>query len=564
MNQSLGLFSLPCEFLLRLTFCFSAGYKKMNPLPFNIDLLLPTPEMVKYLMPITALDTMDGKTKNFHSKGLFSVEIFGKSGEERRSRSFSYIDLKLPIFHPIIYKSLGDIKALYAAIISGQGWAKWDEDLKDFVKSTAIDGYTGYAFFMEHYKEIVFEERPSFKREANIAVINKYRNNSTTRYLLILPAGLRDFQYDKTGKPSQDEVNQLYRSALSISNMATEELLSRNPESLNELRYRLQLVLYEIYDHFKSLLEGKKKLVLGKWASRRIENGTRNVITSMNMDVNYLGDARTIGVNQTVIGLYQFMKAALPLSVYNIKNGFLQNVFPESNASALLVNKKTLKKEIVNLDPKNYDQWMTNEGLEQTITSFAMEEGRFSPLETQNHYFGLIYRGPDNTYRLFQDIDDLPKNLNKEDVSPITICQLFYLSVFEIANKLPLYVTRYPVINYGSTYPSFVYLKTTVKTETRTALDSNWNKTETIAYQFPIDGEQFVDSMSPHPTKLGRLGADFDGDMISANIVYTEEAIEEVKKLLLSPKFYIGPNGKMYFSASTDILNHTLNYMTSD
>jgi hypothetical protein len=50
--------------------------------------------------------------------------------------------------------------------------------------------------------------------------------------------------------------------------------------------------------------------------------------------------------------------------------------------------------------------------------------------------------------------------------------------------------------------------------------------------------------------------------MASGNIVYTEEAIQEVNKLLKSRMYYIGPNGKINFSASTDTVNYLLASMT--
>lgn len=535
----------------------------MKQVPFNIDLLLPTSYTVSTLRPITVLDTMEGKTRNFHPNGLFSTSIFGKVGEEKRSRSFSYIDLRIAIFHPILFKAVSDLKQLYADILSGKGYAVWDEEQRDLIKSNPIDGMTGYSFFMEHYPNIVFEKRGGYRREANIALINKYRTNSFSQYLLVLPAGLRDYEYDDNGKPSQDEVNILYRSALSISNIITTDIVTSDITALNGPRYRLQLVINEIYEHYKGLLSGKKKLILAKWASRKIANGTRNVITSMVDNVQKLNDPAAIGFNQTVIGLYQFLKASLPISIYHIRNKYLPFVFSNSSPTAILVNKKTLKKEIVPINAKAFDAWMTVEGLEQTITQFEMEEIRSTPLAIGNHYFGLIYKGPDGTFRIFQDIDDLPKERSKTDVSPLTFSQLLYLSVYKAAEKLPIFATRYPVINYGSCYPSMVYLKTTVVAERREELDDQWQRTGDIVYQFPIDNEQYFDSMSIHPSHLARAGADHDGDMMAANIVYTEESIKEVCKLLQSRKYYIGPNGKFYFSGSNDVVQTTLDYITS-
>ena len=97
----------------------------MNPqlAPFNIDLLIPTANDLKTLRPVTALDIMQVNTRNFHSEGLFSIETFGKVGDARRNQTFGYINLGISVFHPIVFKALGDLKALYKEILSGKAYA---------------------------------------------------------------------------------------------------------------------------------------------------------------------------------------------------------------------------------------------------------------------------------------------------------------------------------------------------------------------------------------------------------------------------------------------------------
>ena len=56
-------------------------------LPFNISILELTDETLKYLKPVTSLDTFEGSSKNFHDDGLFSVSIFGKVGDPSRMRN---------------------------------------------------------------------------------------------------------------------------------------------------------------------------------------------------------------------------------------------------------------------------------------------------------------------------------------------------------------------------------------------------------------------------------------------------------------------------------------------
>lgn len=156
--------------------------------PFNIELFSPTDQDLRNIRPIKVLDIFAPSSKNFHPDGLFSIETFGKVGEERRNRMFSYIDLHVSVFHPIVFRALSDLKSLYADILSGKGYAIFDDGIKDFVKSTPVDGNTGFSFFMKHFKELKFEERPSAKREFNIKLINTYREKCTLNKLIVMPA----------------------------------------------------------------------------------------------------------------------------------------------------------------------------------------------------------------------------------------------------------------------------------------------------------------------------------------------------------------------------------------
>ena len=207
---------------------------------------------------------------------------------------------------------------------------------------------------------------------------------------------------------------------------------------------------------------------------------------------------------------------------------------------------------------------MSDEGLDKVITSFGEEVVRHKALEIEGHYVGLIYKGPDMTYRFMQDIAELPEGRSKDDVHPLTFCELMYLSVSKVANKYPLFVTRYPISGMGSIYPSKVFLKPTIDVEERSELDANWELKgpDDIAYQFPILGSGFVSTISPASTHLARLGADFDGDTVSANVLYMDESVLEVDKLLASTKYYIGTDGRINFSSDTDTVAFMMKNMT--
>lgn len=486
---------------------------KTSNIPFNIDILQVTPAIMANVRAITSLDSFQGLTDNFHPDGLYSTLTFGTVGSDARSTRYGYIDLKIGIFHPTIFNALTRLKSFYMDIVTSKEFAIWDPDTHDFIKSNALEGHTGFQFFVEHWEDIEFPQRASITREQNILMIEKYKKVALTDKVIVLPAGLRDMEVDDGGRKSSDDINDLYYKMIAISNTINPSTVKISPEAYNSQRMSLQSTFVAIYEYLMAVIEGKKNLFMGKWASRKVFNGTRNVITGMNTVSSILGAPGNVGLNDTDMGIYQFVKGILPVTKYRLKNGFLSNVFTDISAPALLTNRKTLLSERVDLDTESYNQWTTNEGLDSVITAFKEPTIRSIPIIVGGHYLGLVYKGPDGTFKFIHGIDDLPDDRKKEDCTPITLALLFYYAVYNVSHKYPGYVTRYPITGPGSIYPSHIHLKTTMKTEIRKELGEDWKPLGDgyIAYEFPTDSD-FFNSMSPHSCRLVKLGADFDGD----------------------------------------------------
>jgi hypothetical protein len=536
-----------------------------SSIPFNIALLDLTPNKIASIRPTRSLDIFEGNSGNFAEDGFFSVSTFGKVGDPRRNRRFSFIDIKIAVFHPAVYRAFVALKRMYAGILSGTEYVLWNDELGDFERADATSGKTGFAYFVKYWKQIKFAETKSVTRMQNILLLQNFKDKAMTNKIIVMPAGLRDIEVGDDGRTQEDEINGMYRTLLSISNTIAESTVANNPEVIDTARYTLQMKFIEIYETVERMIEGKKKLLLGKWATRAIMNGTRNVITAMDTSVPYLGGPGAATFNSTIVGLYQAAKAILPVTQYLLRNGFLSKVFQSVNTPATLVNKKTLAREQVLLKPAYFTQWMTDEGLEKVLTRFAEETLRDQPIEIDGRYLGLIYKGPDGTFRFLQDISELPEGRLKEHVTPITMCELIYLSGYREWNKYAIYVTRYPVTGPGSIYPSWMHVRTTIKAEVRRELDDQWTPMgdEYIAYDFPTQGP-YINSMVPHSSKLDRLTADFDGDMTSGNAVYTLEALEEVRNHFSLKRAYVDTTGEFLFSIGVSTVNLVFHNMTGD
>lgn len=532
-------------------------------LPTELWLMDLSDERVRYVKPVSSLDIYDGATVNLHPEGLYSVDIFGHAGTYERDITLSYIDCKVPILMPKIYKDLIRLKGLYEGILSGKETAIFDEELKDFVSDNSERANTGYWFFMSRFKDIVFKKTKSPSRHDRVEFIEKYRNRPTTTRAVVIPAGLRDIEIDN-GQTKKHEINDLYYRLISISN--TIFLVDEDSPVYDLQKYSLTKTYLEIHDLLESMLSGKKGFLLNKFGSRTIHHGTRNVLSAMSTSSAVLGAKNAPSFDSTVFGFFQVIKSLEPIAIHVLKTRYLSNVFTEGESNVYLINKKTLKRELVTINPLTRDYWTTKEGLNRLINSFVDVEARHRYVTVEDNYYPLlIYKGPDQTFKILYDIDELPSHLDKKYVTPITLCELLYLHGYDLWNNYICNVVRYPIADSGSNYPSRIYVKTTVVSEVRKELNDQFEIDEDSkeALEFPrSDVSAFYNTMSPHTTKLVGLGADFDGDTGSGTTVMTVESLAELNRFLKSRNAWVSPAGRMRASCAYDTTNLVVQNLT--
>ncbi|RKX25340.1 MAG: hypothetical protein DRP47_09965 [Candidatus Zixiibacteriota bacterium] len=481
--------------------------------PLNIELLFLTKNITKNMLEVKTRDIFIQNGTEFHHEGLFSTTIFGEVGSKERNGRFGYIDLSIDILHPRIYKELITLNSIYSGILDGTKYAVFDTKLKDFVESDRMDGKTGLNFFIEHYDNIKFKETDSTQRDFKIKFLKKFNSREIImdKYLLI-PAGLRDYKLLESGKALENEINPLYRKMLTISSSAKvfkNDSGGKDNEFVGAVRKRLQKVAVDIYDYLENLLDGKSKFVQGKWTKRAIMYGTRNVITSTPTEITDQDDETLPTTNSAIVGLYQATKGILPITVFNTRTRFLQDAFDVNSSKALLINKKTLKREPVDISEKTRSRWVTDDGVEETINKLSQDEVANNIVEIDGNYLLLVHEY-DDKIDVVKSIDSLSPNVDVKDIRPITYGELFYLSIFDKISDYPAYLTRYPIVQYGGIIPLIPYLKSTIKA-TRRMVRLPDSMDYKLAVEYPIPGEKYYRSLSLSEKFLDNLGADFDG-----------------------------------------------------
>lgn len=534
--------------------------KKLTYDLFNIDILTPTDKDVIGLKPVTDTNIFETNSKIFRKGGLYDPEIFGRPGTEERSTKFGYIDLYCPLLHPLVFTTLMSLNSLYPAIADSRKYARYDAKIKDFVLADAKTGETGYTFLINNIHKIKFDPKSSDKRKQKVEIVQKYcGKDSQMTKLLVLPAGLREYQEnEKTGRPEENEVNDHYKKILNLTSMLKNINFNNDYKVIDPVRLKLQKCLVELYEYFKTLIDGKTKFIQGKFARRNVLYGTRNVITPMDNNITDLTKPDMYKINTINCGLFQYVKAIAPITTFRLRELFVKNVLNENNTSAYLVDPKSLKTTLVEVSVKKRDEWLTTSGINDIMNKLKQPDIRDQPVVIDKWYLMLVH-DDGKTVRLIYHTDDIPEDLDKKYLRPITYTELFYLTIYDTIGKYPAFATRYPVVDTGGIYPCKPYVKTTIKGRTITLIARGQ---EREINEYPILGQLHVQSLSPHNTRLARLAADFDGDLMSLNVLFTKESIDEIEKFMNSKEAYISGTGQLLYSSSNDISNLVLSTLT--
>lgn len=512
---------------------------------FNIDLLVLTPQHLQILKEVKSKIILDTNGTEFHKDGLFSSVIFGPVGNKLRSVTPGYIDLVVPVLHPYVYNTLISLSSLYEKIVSSTVKVVFDNKLGDFRQvGEEEDGYTGYSYFLDNYNKIKFQDGEG-ERAFKVKLVRKFQDPKwLLDKLIVIPAGLRDYTVNSKGQPTMDDINGLYSKLLSFTSMLKNTMVNKdNLTVLNPTRLLIQKTTCEIFDYLKNLLDGKSGFIEGKWAKRNILNGTRNVLTATPTKIDNLNETENImTMNHGVVGLYQYTKAILPIVVNKVNSLFLNKVFNANSSNSKLVNPKTMETELIEINLKKRDEWLSMDGLNNILNKLKSSHIINSPVKVDGNYFMLVYDTGDQV-TVIPDTRDMDEDIDKSKLRPMTYAELFYISVYEVRDKYPACITRYPITGMGSIVPCHVYLKSTIKGRTIKFTYPGTTMQNMTMYEYPVLDQPYYSSSSIHESRLGNLGADYDGDSVNA-LVYARKVYKKVQNKKCSCTSLVSNNTK--------------------
>lgn len=451
--------------------------------------------------------------------GLFSTEIFGRPGSDDRKNKFGYVELNAKFVHPVYYKLLTSMNKKIQDLLLSKKYFKVEngELVEDYE-----NGETGPSYFYSIYKQLKFNDTGTDRRSTYLDLLDKTPEEEMfVDKWLIIPPYLRDFN-SSTTDPNEikavDEVNDMYAKLIRYS-MSLDKNSSGFMNAITEAN--IQQLLFQIYEYFIFKLNKKTGMFHQDLLGKSVDYATRSVITA----------PRIAGKGYHKVPI-KFGYVGIPLSqiivlFFPFFINYIENYIEEHE---LELSKFVYKgKEIV---INNVKEQFSEKEIKRLMNLFIKSpESRFMPLTVKD-----------------ANKKEYPVNLYKKDLGRnFTLTDLFFIAAKDIVGDGPtgkhVYMTRYPIETYQNIFPNRIAILSTKKTKEQKLEDRYLPDYPVIYDDYVCDESMFIDSVRPHNSTLGSLGADYDGDTVSLRGVFTVEANLEADRLIFDKKNFFNMSG---------------------
>jgi len=519
-------------------------------------LIFPNKQYVRFMNEITTVNLFENMGRQIDENGLYSQRIFGSVGSEKRMTTFAYIDIYVPLLHPRIYYYLTKLSKLYMNIMAGKAYAVFNNKTKDFEASDIANGETGFTFFMKHVYELNPPKRDGAERNDIIEVFKKYQKKGTLTNdkLLVLPAGLRDFEVDKHDRVIENEVNDYYRA---IFNAAQILKNIDHDSTADAFMFNLQNKIELLRDFIKRFLNGKKGLINGDYFSRAVEYRSRTVITGTPLKLKRLDEIPDDIIDRCEVGILQYTKSLDPITKHHVISKFISNAISEERDDVYLFD-KNMKLTTIPTTSKVKRRWLTDDGLDKVMNMLMDSSINNEPVMVEDHYLAVL-EDTGETITYYADPHSIPES---KYLRPITYGELFFLSIYETVNKYPAVLTRYPIAEQGSIVPVILGLHTTTKTRNVKFKYVGIDSKKYSINKYPTQDNEWVHGMNIPFMRMEGFGADRDGDQMSVTALMMDDSIEETMELFNRDVLYISTDGKSLLSLNDSITSKMMKFMT--
>jgi len=480
----------------------------------------------------------------FDPQGILSNEIFGISKSDRRS-TFAYINLRRHFIHPHIYNKV--LKGIFRGIIYIVSGQKYYSVKNGLLVEDPDNGWTGLENLYNHWNEIDWSKSQSANKTNKKVLMNITRDQVFIDKMLVCPPAYRDVMIAGTVDSSDhvNELNDLYvRLIRSVALLSEGGLFARTQYATQT---KIQDTLVEIMEYFKKQISRKQGLIRKNLIGKSVDYGVRAVISAPSYNNERIED-NIIDIEHTAVPISMCCSMFYPFIESYLRNFFTREIINDPNLITFydIENKRSFTAQI-----KDPDIQFSEKNIRKMINDYCLNpDNRFRVLSVDV----IIPQASGNktvkASLVMKGKQILPNDSTTMLNRAMTITDVLYLACVDACEKRHVMVSRYPVGTDKGIYFNKIRVQSTIN-----HIKLVFNGKEYPYYpdiDFKIDqnkvGVQFIDTLVLSNSHCDGMGADYDGDVLSARGIWSDEAnmeAEEIMNRKMSALNITGANSKV-------------------
>jgi hypothetical protein len=479
--------------------------------------------------------------------GILSEEIFGRTQKEKMKK-YAYIDLKRKFFHPLVYETLIKLFRKTKTIVNGEGSWYIDDTGKLLELDEKDERYsednTGLDWLINNYRRIVFADNESTGRKDRLKFLRSLTEEETfISKWLVIPVFYRDIVITD-GQIKKHDLSDKYNDLIRYTNSLEVTHEGVMAWMSNRTLANIQETLVEIRKYGQRFVEKKQGAFHQNVLGKSIDNGARAVISTPVLTGVELPEDNPIDIQHSGIPLAKCIETGFPF-VLHFCEGFFRREFDGINKMPVVVYKPDGTSEDIYKPIKDMTTVYTTERIRKQMKKFIHTPGsRFETIKIE-------FEDGTSTDLILTGIP-LGRALDHPESSELskramTWTDLFYYAAVETLEDKCCWITRYPLESYFGIFPSRVICTSTINTTSVTLSGITYPRWPSIDLSMTISEIEiyFIDTLQISNLFLEAIGGDYDGDMCSIRILFSQEANAEAESIINDVKHFVSIQGEL-------------------
>jgi hypothetical protein len=509
----------------------------------RVDILNLNQELENKKYPeVTSSNIISYKSSEPDPQGLASYELFGRPGTQERKTTFGWINLYEKFLHPHCFYVLRRLQKNITECIFGEAeFYVWKGKLiklkKGEEKPVNAKSGTGLKFLYNIWDELNWKPE---KGQAQLTFIHRQflhllkKEEIFIDKMIVIPPFFRDIDMHNN-RPHV--LNVLYKRLITNASSLKQASVLFEVFGTTTAHKRIQETLNEIYENFLNIIGGTKGYIHKHLMGKSTDYSARCVISNARYDTEESG-TNEVSFDRSAVPLATAIKAGAPFIVYGVRK-IVERILSGSKFVWTKTEKGVVERteladnylDVISSDHINNLIDLYYSSYEHRLDLFLLpaKNGQKVPL-----YFSLDQNSQEGTL-ITSTTENVENIMLDKIIKPMNLTELFYLASYDTIRDKIVYVTRFPVEDQHNIYPSLmnvipcnrvkkVVINGVVYPRFPITFDSDMNDLNHL----------FTDTLRLFPSNLPALGGDFDGDMVSIQMIFTNEANEAAKKYIYS------------------------------